>query len=214
MIRYCPTCDRTSDKARFVGEFCEFCVAEKVSRRFPTSARIEYCKRCGRIRTSEGYVTLNRESLGKALAKILCNSKCKIAVKKYDEASAEVTVLYPVDSDHVSFDKKISIKMAHQICQDDYRKSSGYYEAVVQLRGEKTRVLAMSKKLRNFAERRGAFVSKTEELDAGIDMYLSDKLMLRTFFLYNRLKPKASYTLFTVKNGRRVYRDTYLLKLD
>ncbi len=215
MIKHCPTCDRTSKDASFIGEFCEFCVTEKASKDFPTRAgAIEYCKRCGRIKTSEGYVEFTKKSLGNALAKLLCNSKCKIDVKEYGEKAAKTVVTVPIGEDHkVVFEKEIVLKGSHAICQDCFRKSSGYYEAVFQIRGEKERVNAMMQKVKRFLEARGAFIAKIDEHETGIDVYVSSKGAMKTFFLYNKLKPKTSYTLYSIKQGRKIYRDTYMLRI-
>lgn len=213
MIKFCPTCNRSSKDARFIGEFCEFCVAEKASKNFPSRATVEYCRRCGRIRTPGGYVANDKESLALVLAKELCSSKCKINVKEFDENSAKMEVELPVGSDSITFEKKIALKMVHKICQDDYRKSSGYYEATVQVRGDKESVEAMAGKIRRFIERNGAFIAKTEWHETGADIYVSNKTLIRGFFLLNKLAPKASYTLYSVKSGKKVYRNTYLLKL-
>jgi nonsense-mediated mRNA decay protein 3 len=214
MIKHCPTCDRTSKDALFIGEFCEFCVTAKASKNFPTYAAVEYCKRCGRIKTNEGHVEFTKRALGAVLAKELCNSKCKIDVRDFGEKSAKVFVTVTIgDEDRVGFEKEIKLKTSHMICQDCYRKSSGYYEAVFQIRGEKEGVNAMMQKVKRFLEARGAFISKIDEHDTGIDVYVSDKAMMKTFFLYNKLKPKASYTLYSIKQGRKVYRDTYMLRI-
>ncbi len=213
MIRYCPTCSRSSKDARFVGEFCEFCVIERISRDFPFRARIEYCKRCGRIRTAEGHKEFNKDTLAMVLSRDLCGSKCEITVKKYDERSADIEVTIPVDDDHVTFEKTIRLKMEHMICQDDYRKSSGYYEAIIQIRGEREKVIEMRQRITKFIEARGAFIGKVEIIDNGIDMYISDKLMTKNFFTFYKLVPKASYTLYSIRNGKKIYRNTYLLRL-
>jgi NMD protein affecting ribosome stability and mRNA decay len=213
MIKYCPTCNRSSKDARFVGEFCEFCVIDRVSRGFKAQASVEYCERCGRIRTNMGHRTFNKETLAGVLSKALCNSKCTIKVRGYDDKSADVLVTYPVGNDHVMFEKKIALKLVHKICLDCYRKSSGYYEAIVQIRGEKEKVGLMLQKLKKFLEARGAFMTKLEGRDNGVDAYTSDKIMTKNFFIFNKLPTKASYTLYSIRNGKKIFRNTYLLRL-
>jgi nonsense-mediated mRNA decay protein 3 len=214
MIRYCPTCSRSSKEARFIDEFCEFCVIEKISKDFPDYTRVEYCKRCERIKLPVGYVKNDKENMGILLAKLLCNSKCKIKVKEYDEKSAFAEITHPIGDYEVSFEKELTIKMIHRICQECYRKSSGYYEAIIQLRGTKNKVEPMLQKITKFMTLRGAFIAKLEEVDTGIDIYLSNKLLAKGFFSFNKLVPKASYTLYSIRNGRKVYRNTYLLRLE
>jgi NMD protein affecting ribosome stability and mRNA decay len=215
MIKYCPTCERTSNDTPFIGEFCKFCITARASKDFPgRGAAIEYCKRCGRIKTNEGYVEFTKKSLGTVLAKILYNSKCKIDVKDYNEKEARASVTVPIDEDYkVSFEKVIPLKSSHAICQDCFRKSSGYYEEVFQIRGEKEKVNMMKEKVKRFLETRGAFIAKIDEHDTGVDMYISSKGAMKTFFFYNKLKPKASYTLYSIRQGKKIYRDTHMLRI-
>ncbi len=215
MIKHCPTCERTSKDTVFIGEFCEFCVTKKALKDFPSHvAAIDYCQRCGRIKTTDGYVEFTKKSLGTVLAKILCNSKCKIDVKDFTEKAAKVVVTVPIGEDNkVSFEKEIALKSSHLICQDCFRKSSGYYEEVFQVRGEKEKVNAMMQKVKKFLETRGAFISKIDEHETGMDIYTSSKGAMKTFFFYNKLKPKASYTLFSIKQGKKIYRDTHMLRI-
>lgn len=214
MIKHCPTCERTSKEARFVGEFCEFCVAGKIEKKFPTKAEIVFCKRCGRVKGVGSYFERNDEVVASILSRELCGAKCQIKLKSYDEKMALVQVTYPVDGDWVVFDRHIELKWVHEICQDDYRKSSGYYEAVVQIRGgNREKIQKMEEKIRKFLEMRGAFIAKTEEADYGMDIYTSDKMLTKGFLTYNKLPVKASYTLYSIKNGKEIYRHTYLLKL-
>lgn len=214
MIRYCPTCNRSTEQVRFIGEFCENCVARKIEADLGSSVTVVYCKRCMRIKTNEGYQKEEKESLASVISKELCNSKCKVKVKRFDSESAFVELTFHVGDDSVTVEREIGLKMKHMICQDDYRKSSGYYEAVVQLRGSKERVERMAEKIQKFIAIRNAFIAKFEEIDKGIDLYVSDKKTMKWFFLMYKLAPKTSYTLYSVRQGKKIYRDTYLLKLE
>jgi NMD protein affecting ribosome stability and mRNA decay len=126
----------------------------------------------------------------------------------------DVNITYKVNEDFVVFNNTFDVKRIHQICQECYRKSSGYYEALIQLRGDKEKVNLMFQKLSKFITNKGAFISKVEELERGFDIYVSDKLITKSFFPTYKLKPKSSYTLYGIKNGRKIYRNTYLLSFD
>lgn len=161
-----------------------------------------------------GYQNPGKDPMASIIAKELCDGKCGVKVRRFDNESAFVDLTFPVDNDSVTFEKELGLTMKHEICQDDYRKSSGYYEAVVQLRGTHDRVTRMAEKIRKFLSIRNAFVSKAEEDEHGMDLYISDKKIMKGFFILYKLKPKTSYTLFTVKQGKKIYRDTYLLKME
>ena len=208
-------CNNSSDKIRFIGEFCEECTIKKIKKLVPHKLKIEFCRRCGRLKVRGEYVEDNDKELAEAILAALNDKNYKkIKINSFDGKVADVDITYSVDGDFVVFNTSFEIKKIHQICQDCYRKSSGYYEALVQLRGNKEKANKIIGKLNKFVSERGAFISKIEELEQGFDVYVSDKLITKAFFSFNKLKPKASYTLYGVKRGRKIYRDTYLLTLE
>ncbi len=73
----------------------------------------------------------------------------------------------------------------------------------------------MADKISRFLERRDSFVSKSERVKNGIDLYVEDKLVMNSFFdIYKNIRPKRSYTLAGMRNGKRLYRNTYLIDLS
>ena len=213
MTRYCPTCNRSSNDVKFIGEFCEVCVADKIMKTLRDYAVDESCKSCKRIRTSEGYMPVSKNSLKDAIRHSL-GTKCNISVISFDESSAAVRFSCQEEMGMVEFEKKIRIETKRTMCMDCYRRTSGYYEAVVQLRGDNGKADMIMKKLINFIEVRGAFVSRIDELSNGYNIYISDKKITASFFQLNKLKPKRSFTLYGVKRGNKVYRNAYLLRFD
>ena len=213
MPKHCPTCNRSSDEARFIGEFCAVCVTGRVKEGIPDVAAVEVCKSCGRIRSGEGFATIDNASLGAAIRHSL-GTKCDVSVESFTQHGAAVHFYCGVEGGTVDFEKTIRIKANKTMCTSCYRKTSGYYEAIVQLRGDGERVEKMMAKLFRFVEARGAFVSRVDELESGCNIYLSDKRIAGSFFAVNKLKPKKSFTLYGVKRGNKVYRNVFLLRLE
>ncbi len=210
---FCPTCNRSSKDIRFIGEFCEACTLGKIFKNLKDTAVISQCKRCLRIKTQKGHVPLDDESLIGVIRPQICQ-KCEMRLKSFDGKVAVVEFAYPVGNEMVEFEGRIKIKTEYQICLDDYRKSSGYFEGIIQLRGDRQKVVNMSEKITRFMEARGAFISKVEETEnGGVDLYLSNKELANKFFLYTGIKNTRSYTLFGLKNGKRQFRNTYLVRL-
>ncbi len=189
-----------------------------MKKKIPESLALIYCKRCGRIKSPEGYRPPDKESLAGAIEHQLHHLKLQVTVRSFDlekkDKVVSVEYKFPVDGDYVFIDVDTPVTMDHQICLDDYRKSSGYYEAIIQLRGNKERIERMVVKITKFLDARGAFIGKIEETDAGIDLYTSDKSLTGKFFLFYKLKTKKSYTLYSIRKGKEIYRHTYLLRLD
>ncbi len=212
MIKYCPTCNRSSADFKFIGEFCEVCATKKVREKIPDKILIERCKSCDRIRTPTGYQPADKNSIREAAAQAL-HSKCDIKIEDFNDHGALVRFTCDIDGNEAVFDKKIVIELKRTMCIDCYRKTSGYYEAVLQLRGPRDPADRMMKKFLNFIETRGAFASRVDELDNGYDIYSSNKEIATNFFQYYDLKPKRSYTLYGTRRGKKVYRNIYLLRL-
>lgn len=59
-----------------------------------------------------------------------------------------------------------------------------------------------------------AFVSKMEENEHGIDMYVSNKRLAAAFISKMKLHPNTSFTLVGLKNGKRVYKNTYAIRYE
>ena len=66
-------------------------------------------------------------------------------------------------------------------------------------------------KLTKFFEMNNEFISKIESADNGLDVYVSSKALCNTLMSSMELHPNKSFTLAGVKNGKRVYKNTYAL---
>ncbi len=213
MLKYCPTCERSSKEIRFIGEFCEACIIKKLAKRLPNTIKVSYCKRCERLKAPGGYVEFDNKALASVITHDVCERNSTAKVKSFDGDVTVVDFIYNVEGEQVHVEMKEGIEKKHLICRDCYRKSSGYYEALVQLRGDRIRMENMVTKIKNFLASNSAFITKIEELDEGLDVYVSDKKAMNAFFLYSRINPKRSYTLYGIKEGREVYRNIYALRL-
>ena len=140
MTIYCPICNKSSDDMRFVGSFCEECVIKKLEKKIPESATIYQCRFCRKIKEGRTFSKLGKEALARAI-KIELKLKEDVKVKEYVyEKFIDASFTTEVDGEKVSFQKRLEFKIAHETCQRCYRISSGYYEAVVQLRGDRQRI--------------------------------------------------------------------------
>lgn len=214
MAIHCPTCNRSSDEIRFVGNFCEACVVERLKRNMPDRAIISTCRFCGRVAVGNEYAAISNKSLSKVINTYLRIRNCNIKVRSFDGKMAHCEAIFAVDNDFARFPLELHIKDEHKTCQTCYRKSSGYFEAVIQLRGDPERVERMVVKIAKYVEKKGAFVGKVDKQVHGSDVYVSDKTIANEFFSMTKLKPKRSYVLYGLVRGREVYRNVYSLYLD
>ncbi len=192
----------------FVGEFCIDCTVKRAKLSIPKMLTIHVCRNCNGLIKNGASEKLD----GKSIAPFFSNPKKGIEVKdvKLQGNKALVTFIYNVDGHRITFDDEIEIKTKYALCNTCRKVRGGYYEAIVQLRGIKSESLLYA--LRGYAKANGTFISKVETEAAGYNAYVGDKKIAAAFFSFYRLKPERSYTLYGMKNGKKLYRNTYLLR--
>jgi NMD protein affecting ribosome stability and mRNA decay len=208
----CPTCGRSSNGIHFIGQFCRQCTIGKLRKHTDPNASVEICKFCWKIKNGLDYRHLNKESLGFAIRQSMKQKDCEIKVLSFDDEKSELMLTYNVNDEKVSFPMQIPVKRDYLMCPKCSRMKSGYYEALVQIRGDPHSSKRTLDALERFIKRREGFFSKVMEDENGYDVYISDKTATSAFFLKHRLKPKRSYTLSGMKKGKKLYRNIYSIK--
>jgi NMD protein affecting ribosome stability and mRNA decay len=210
MPKYCPTCGNSSDKVRFYGNFCEECTKRKFSEDLKGDAEIIRCKRCGRIKAHGIFVPPNGKNLADAIKQGFKHKD--ITLIDYSEDSALVDLSELTDNGTVNVEHTIKLSYQKVLCDVCYKKACNYHEATMQLRGNPDKIEKLMQRLTKYYEIHDQFISKIEEADGGLDVYLSSKSLANLFIMKHRLKPETSYTLAGVKQGKRVYKNTYALR--
>ncbi len=210
---YCPTCDRSSADCQFIGEFCEFCLAEKLKRKVPKSIKVLQCRFCKRVKVGNTFIEPGNEKrvLGKAIMHHI-GSEFEVGVLEFGRKGiAKCVFTKKFDEGQVSFEADIEVKRLHETCQRCFRISAGYYQGIVQLRGNREKMDRIMAKLGRYLERRAAYITKVEDVASGLDIYVSNKEAANNFFMDHDLKPLRSFRLWGMKKGKKVYRNTYSL---
>lgn len=208
MVKHCPICNRSSNEVRFFGEFCEFCTRDKLRSKIPHEIMLVECRRCGRIWVDGEYTEKNHRSIENAIKRKIRGYETRLLDYTDDAAIIELS-----GEEITGLREEIALEHENRTCQRDLRKSSGYYEAVVQLRGNEVRAQRIIKKLNDYLLRREQFISKIEQVENGYDAYASSKKLTSAFIAEIKLKPTVSYTLYGLRGGKKVYRNTYAIRL-
>ncbi len=211
MPKHCATCSRSENEARFYGQFCEYCTRDKLLNSLPQTLGITVCKRCERVWTGHRYSLPTKKAVEDAL--LLGIKGYSLKLLEYDGRRAKLELGEKIGDDKILVDKEFEIKRKNSVCDDCYKRSSGYWEGLVQLRGSEERVKRTEEKIKRYIEHTSAFIAKTEEVPNGLDVYISDKKAANEAMLFLRLKPITTYTLYGLKQGKRVYRNTYAIHL-
>ncbi len=210
--KHCPLCNRSSDETMFYGEFCRYCTEEKLTKKIPDNVEAHLCKRCGRLQIGSGrFAKLSGRSLETALQHIM--NKFIVHVISFDEQHVVIDVTEEGHRYNVSAEKTVGIKFRKTMCDTCVRKACSYYEAVLQLRGDEERVANFERSIEKYIIKRGGFISKIEDIDNGRDMYISSKQLVGNYLAQRHIKAVTSYTLYGLKQGKKIYRNTYAIRL-
>jgi NMD protein affecting ribosome stability and mRNA decay len=203
--KFCPICGRSSKEVEFVGEFCKDCYLERAKQKLPTSAEIKKCRKCGKIKVSGEWVEESKENLEKAISKNI-GFKFELKELRNDIASGFIYI------DDSKVEAKIKIKFIRTLCLEDLLKSAKYYEAKVQLRGNEEEVKKIEKEIeRNL---RNTYILQKIKDKNGVDLLIGNRKELEKVIRALELKPKVTFSLVGMRNGKRVYRATYLIRCE
>lgn len=209
-MKHCPICNRSSEEARFYGEFCEFCAGKKLKEKLAADVGVEQCRDCGRILVAGSFVPETKGGMELLLARVYRPYKIRLIHSGNNIARVLVA---DEKQGGLSVEHNVHLKVNRILCDTDMKKRSGYYEAVVQFRGDAEKVGRAASSLERYLEKNGAFVAKVEQKEHGVDVYASDKKVALSFISVRHMKYKGSFELHGEKRGRRLYRNTYFITL-
>jgi len=218
----CPKCGKPSE----VGIFCRDCYIEKNIRfRLPKKIELPYCTTCQKYlfkgqwtafpSPDQAVKSVVKDVLKTNIKKLGGDIKQEIKITGRGKRF-EATVTLSKDS--LVLEKPTTIEIKRTICPDCGRASSGYYEAVLQVRGEfpENIVEKITRFVSNCEDQR-AFISRVEKVRGGLDVYLGSKKVgekARREFGRKCVEVKKSFK--TVSKDRQTSKETrrfyYLLR--
>jgi NMD protein affecting ribosome stability and mRNA decay len=210
-MKRCPICNRSSEEVKFYGEFCVDCAGARLKSKLQSEIEMTVCKDCGRVKVAGVFIEINKENIELLLRSILKHYSVKLV--HFGNGIARVKVKEE-GREGPDVEMNIRLKQLSVLCDSCAKKRSGYYEAVVQLRGEEGKVERTAGALSRYLEKNGAFITKAEGKEHGVDIFTSDKKVTLAFISSRHLKWKGSFELHGEKGGRRLYRNTYFISLS
>jgi nonsense-mediated mRNA decay protein 3 len=204
-VLVCPKCGRTDDEVEFIDAFCKYDYPVRL--KLPDRMEFEQCTRCQMVRLQGEWIPYNAKRLSKYLL-----SKCK---GDYDSADYDVdrqVAVFVMSGSGAKIERPIPLDLKKTICQQCSRMSGGYYQAIIQLRGDPLRVLGKGEMLVKRLENR-TFISKSEETDGGLDIYVGDSKAVVAVVTALGLKTFITKKLVGRDQGKRLYRTTFLIRL-
>ncbi|MEM3400120.1 MAG: NMD3-related protein [Candidatus Micrarchaeia archaeon] len=209
MDKKCPSCGANSSNQTFVGSFCIPCYSKKLRISLP-EIEIEECERCGRIKHHGEWCKKTKKVLVEKIHQLI-KTDCELSINIKNN-DAELLFLLRFGDTLIPIRKEIHIRTKKAICDTCFRRASGYYEAIIQLRGEKARVNKLQKKL-IWLISKNSFVSRVERLPEGVNLYVGSRKVADAALTILSLDRKISGKLHGIKDGRRIYRITYCVRV-
>ncbi len=196
MENFCPKCGKVS---KLIEGLCKECFSEKISMRLAHD-KFLVCKECGK----SGFFKNIEEAIRSRI-------KSDWRIKKMDFSIKEgsITIDAKIQSGRNVFDKSFEIPVFIQkaLCRECSNLHGGYYESIVQLRDRDSYDDLIAK----------ARSARLEEKKEGVNLYFTHRddaaefvtLLIRKF----DVKPKETRSLVGQKGGKRIYRNTILVRL-
>ncbi len=224
-MKVCPRCGRTEREVPFIGFFCRDCYLELHPPVEEREIKLKVCPTCGRVFV--GYWT--EPDLTKIARWIQGHVKVSPEVEKpvmsitiagEDEKGVDYLGILRGVIEGTPFEYRFRgrVRKVYEQCPFCARRAGGYYEAVLQLRGDRweelyRKVIDLVSKERDPK----AFIVKEVPRRKGIDLFVGSKKVAEK--VARKLKQmgasvKFSYQHVTEKDGKPITREFVALRLD
>ncbi len=209
MERICPTCGASSQRTPFVGEHCADCHLAKERERWPSGMTLLHCPTCDRVWRSPHWKLRSPQLLAACVAPLF--EKANVP-GHYNPAASQWEGVWEEAGYSVPFTHPFEVKLQKTVCPDCNRASSGYFEGIIQLRGPLEAVERMARRLSRRIQRKTS-IPKVEEMHGGLDLYVGLKKDIPEILEMEGLIFTRSEKLSGEKNGKRLYRSSFLVRL-
>jgi len=216
MKKMCPSCGRAEEKSEFVGAFCPRCYGERHELfSLPRVMEVTFCPTCGK--TLSGFrIPLEKQISAAILAKVksahkIVDSSVKLS-REGKHYVALVDLVFSVDGKRVSKQARVIVRVNKKQCEECSRKSSGYFEAIIQFRvsGERDAERVERKASKAIALlQKTTFIPRVERLAEGVDVFVGSAAEAQKALHELNLSYTTSKKLAGVKDGRKISRTTF-----
>ena len=232
---FCVECGREGE---LIGALCQDCYSKKhVQPTIADHVDLTICAHCQSMQTDKGWEDVGsiRQAAETAIEDSLVLPKdakvsdFRVRLSEKDERNleAKVDVMLVVQGHEFTRELQTIVRIKRGSCTECSKQQGSYYEAILQVRGPertlpkqleaevervvRSRVGAMRKSSRE------VFLSKVEKVKGGLDFYFSTVSSARS--VSRELQEtycaefKESSSLWGRRDGKEVYRMTYLVRL-
>jgi nonsense-mediated mRNA decay protein 3 len=203
----CPKCGRSEDEVKFIESFCIDDYPLNI--RVPDKEELSRCKRCDRMLFRGEWMVYDEKKIEKHII-----GKCRgeFATAHYDFGRQEIAFTIRREDKELKVEKLVPLLVKVTMCQQCNQISGGYYQGIVQLRGDRARVEKYSKMIIERLEKQ-TFISKTEDKDGGVDLYIGSSRAVLAAVTALGVRALITKKLIGRDEGKRLYRTTFAIRL-
>ena len=220
--KFCPKCGKATEK--FYDNLCSECFLEKISFKdlIPDKISIKVCKYCGRVLWRNKYFNRVNDAVEEILSRLFKKDEIKEVFYEILDGKVSVKIWIRIDDLEKQEEKVSKLAIKSITCKFCFMKSTGYYQAILQVRASKdisSKILKEVEKQINILNKTDelAFISKVEELKNGFNIFIGSKKAALALVKILRKKfdgkIKISRKLGSIKKGKKLYRYTILLSM-
>lgn len=239
--RFCVVCSKPTDE--LIRNVCVDCFKKETSiLKIPKLMHGEVCGSCGARKLRGEWIDPEMEeekavhkaaveALNEAMVVGVKDADVNVELQEVKKSSArvyrvlhEITIEGVVEGVRLGSKNVSTVEVRLGICGDCTRMKSGYFEAVLQVRGDdglgeesRKKVSGIVRDFMGRGQGRRAFVSKVEELKEGVDYYIGSTKAARKLAraLQQKLGGSVSESpkLVGRKGGKDIYRVSFALRL-
>ncbi len=204
----CPRCGRNENEVKFIEAFCVDCYPFNL--KLPGRIEIEICKRCNRMRLKGEWVPYNSRKLEEH---IVSKARGEFDSVRYDSEKMELVFTVKKGDTAVEIRKHLEFGKKITVCPTCSKISGGYFESIIQLRGDEKKVAKYSKILTRMLRAR-TFITKTEEKHGGMDIFAGSTRAVLEVLAELGVRRKIAKKLVGTREGKRFYRTTFLIRFE
>lgn len=212
---FCVECGKEGKTYRGL---CLDCYLKKrVFFRIPSEITVTFCRNC------DAHRILNQWKTGDMWADIEDAIKSRITAEiplecSFDREKGTVTCRGTFEGRKIEKTDHIKIKEKYRLCPKCSLQRGGYFEAILQVRGAKEEQLErIGEIIKRKVDDQHSFITKKEKVRGGTDYYMGARGAAEQAAKEIREKFGGKLTISSslvgVKDGKRVYRDTYSVRL-
>lgn len=204
----CPRCGKKSTQKEFIEAFCIDCYPLNIT--LPKDVYFDTCKRCSKFRFGNDWRLTDEAELSKIIVR-----KCKGEFSQVDYDFQTGMLVFTIErrSKRFTIEKPFRVITNVTMCPQCSRMSGGYFEGILQLRGDKNKVDKYSRAIQKRLVEK-SFISKVEVNRDGTDIYFGSTPAAVTAIGELGLTYKITKKLFGMKEGKNVYRSTILVRFE